>query len=53
MTETYADCLRLLPDRSLGSFHRLRDLRHWCPLLAGLGFAGYRQRQKPAGAAGA
>jgi hypothetical protein len=28
MTETEADCLRLLPDRRLGSFHRLRDLHH-------------------------
>lgn len=31
MTKTYADCLRLLPDRRLGSFHRLRDLHHRCP----------------------
>jgi hypothetical protein len=30
MTETEADCLRLLPDRRLGSFHRLRDLHHGC-----------------------
>jgi hypothetical protein len=26
MTKTDADCLRLLPDRRLGSLHRLRDL---------------------------
>ena len=25
MTKTDADCFRLLPDRRLGSFHRLRD----------------------------
>ena len=31
MTKTDADCLRLLPDRRLGSFHRLRDLHHRCP----------------------
>jgi hypothetical protein len=31
MTKTDADCLRLLPNRRLGSFHRLRDLRHRCP----------------------
>jgi hypothetical protein len=31
MTETEADCLCLLPDRRLGSFHRLRDLHHGCP----------------------
>ena len=31
MTKTDADCLRLLPDRPLGSFHRLRDLHHRCP----------------------
>jgi impB/mucB/samB family C-terminal domain len=31
MTKTDADCLRLLPDRRLGSFHRLRDLDHRCP----------------------
>jgi hypothetical protein len=30
MTKTDADCLRLLPDRRLGSFHRLRDLHHGC-----------------------
>ena len=33
MTKTDADCLRLLPDRRLGSFHRLRDLHHGCPCL--------------------
>ncbi len=26
MTETDADCLRLMPNRRLGPFHRLRDL---------------------------
>src|SRR5580698_5599974 len=31
MTKTYADCLRLLPDRRLGSLHRLRDRDHRCP----------------------
>ena len=31
MTKTDADCLRLLPDRPLGSFHRLRHLNHRCP----------------------
>jgi hypothetical protein len=31
MTKTEADCLRLLPDRGLGSFHRLRDLHHRRP----------------------
>ena len=31
MTKTYADCVRLLPDRRLGSFHRLRDIDHRCP----------------------
>ena len=31
MTKTDADCLRLLPDRRLGSLHRLRDLHHRCP----------------------
>jgi DNA polymerase-4 len=31
MAKTDADCLRLLPDRRLGSFHRLRDLHHGCP----------------------
>jgi hypothetical protein len=31
MTKPDADCLRLLPDRRLGSFHRLRDLHHGCP----------------------
>ena len=31
MTKTNADCLRFLPDRRLGSFHRLRDLHHGCP----------------------
>ena len=31
MTKTYADCVRLLPDRRLGSFHRLRDPHHRCP----------------------
>ncbi len=31
MTKTEADCLRLLPDRPLGSFHRLRDLHHRRP----------------------
>ena len=31
MTKTEADCLRLFPDRRLGSFHRLRDLHHRCP----------------------
>jgi hypothetical protein len=31
MTKTDADCLRLLPDRRLGSLHRLRDLNHRCP----------------------
>jgi hypothetical protein len=30
MTKTNADCLRLLPDRRLGSFHRLSDLHHGC-----------------------
>ena len=30
MTKTDADCLRLLPDRRLGSFHRLRDLHDRC-----------------------
>ena len=28
MTKTDADCLRLLPNRRLGPFHRLRDLHH-------------------------
>src|ERR1700729_3834073 len=31
MTKPDADCLRLLPDRRLGSLHRLRDLNHRCP----------------------
>jgi hypothetical protein len=31
MTKTDADRLRLLPDRRLGSLHRLRDLNHRCP----------------------
>ena len=31
MTKTDADCLRLLPDRRLGSLHRLRDRDHRCP----------------------
>ena len=31
MTKTDADCLRLLPDRRLGSFHRLRDIDHRGP----------------------
>src|ERR1700677_1455050 len=31
MTKTDADCLRLLPNRRLGPFHRLRDLHHRCP----------------------
>ena len=31
MTKTDADCLRLLPDRRLGSLHRLRDLHHRRP----------------------
>jgi hypothetical protein len=31
MTKTDADCLRLLPDRRLGSLNRLRDLGHRCP----------------------
>jgi hypothetical protein len=31
MTETDADCLRLLPNRRLGSFHRFRDLDHRGP----------------------
>jgi hypothetical protein len=31
MNKTNADCLRLLRDRRLGSFHRLRDLHHGCP----------------------
>ena len=31
MTKTDADCRRLLPDRRLGSLHRLRDLNHRCP----------------------
>ena len=30
MTKTDADCLRLLPDRRLGSLHRLRDLNRMC-----------------------
>jgi hypothetical protein len=31
MTKSDADCLRLLPDRRVGSFHRFRDLHHGCP----------------------
>ena len=31
MTKTDADCFRLLPDRRLGSFHRLRDIDHRGP----------------------
>jgi hypothetical protein len=31
MTKTDADCLRLLPDRRLGSFYRLGDLHDGCP----------------------
>src|SRR5580704_15567410 len=31
MTKTDADCLRLLSDCRLGSFHRLRDLNQTCP----------------------
>ena len=31
MTKTDADCLLLLPDRRLGSFHRLRDMDHRRP----------------------
>ena len=31
MTKTDADCLRLLPDSRLGSFHRLSDRDHRCP----------------------
>ena len=31
MTKTDADCLRLLPDRRLGSLLRLCDLHHRCP----------------------
>ena len=49
MTKTDADCFRLLPDRRLGSFHRLRDIDHRGPrfrmgfelpqILFGPGFA--------------
>jgi len=31
MAKTNADCLRFLPDRRLGSSHRLRHLDHRCP----------------------
>ena len=31
MTKTDAYCLRLLPNRRLGPFHRLRDFHHRCP----------------------
>ena len=37
MTETNADCLRLLPDRRFGSFHRLRDF-HYRRLHLRMGF---------------
>ena len=33
MTKADADCVRLLPDGRLGSFHRLRDLDHSRPLF--------------------
>jgi hypothetical protein len=37
MTKTNADCLRLLPDRRFGSFHRLRDF-HYRRLHLRMGF---------------